>query len=521
MKKIILSILLMSFFVSFSQVNFKEALSLFEDENYYIALKQFKRLYKRNKDDVKINYYMAICYLKSDGIKSKALPHLIKVKKSGSPDTPKDVDYYIAEAYFYKGEFDKAKEIFKSYKESNRATITTEEIRDINRKMEYCDNAKELMKNPKNVKFINMGTNLNSKWSEIDPYITDDGQQLVYTSNKKYISDFMELVSNAYWTYPEYINGSEWHKMKSFGKRVNTESNEIVVGMSHDGKKVFINVRDVIYSDDIFITSKERKRYTELEDLTKTVNSKYVENGACFSPNEDTLYFSSDRPGGYGGLDIYISVKLPDGTWGLPMNLGPEINTKYDDDYPNLSYDGKKLYYASKGHNSMGGYDVFVSERKGGKWQKPKNLGYPINDTYDNKVVAFTQYPRYAYISKSFEDGEGYSDIYKMIFEDVPPPAIVYTGTIRVGRSYKSQDLSEYNEDITITVTNNKTGEDLEGFQYNKKTKKYVLALKPGEYTLKITGDKYKDLVKKITVHDVQPVNVVNQMDLYMQLLTQ
>jgi len=518
MKKIFTLTLISIYFIINAQVNFKEAYSLYEDENYYIALKQFKRLYKRNKDDVKINYYMAMCYLKTDGIKKNALQHLIKVKKSGSDEIPADIEYQLAKAYFYNQEFDKAKAIFKSYKENNRATITTEQIRDINHWVEYCDNAKELMKTPKNVEFINLGTNINSRWSEIDPYITPDGQQLVYTSNKKYISDFMELVSNAYWTYPEYQNGSEWHKMKSFGKRVNSESNEVVVGMSHSGEKVFINVRDYLLSDDIYITSKERKRFTELEGLTKTVNSKFIENGACFSTNEDTLYFSSNRPGGYGGLDIYISVKLPDGTWGLPMNLGPEINTKYDDDYPNLSYDGKKLYFASKGHNSMGGFDVFVSERKAGKWTKPKNLGYPINDLNDNRVIAFTEYPRYAYIAKSYENGEGYSDIYKMIYKDVPPPAIVYTGNIKVGRSYKPEELSKYNEDITITVTNDKTGEELEGFQYNKTSKKYVLALKPGKYTIKITGDKYKDLVKKIEVHDVQPVNIVNQMDLYMQL---
>ena len=520
MKRIIILIIIISFFYKLeAQVNFKDAVGLYEDGSYQIALKQFKKLYRKKKDDIDLNYYIAMCYLKNDGIKSEALSYLKKIKKNTTATLPEDLDFQIARATFHNHEFEKAKTIFLQYKENNRSIITTEEIREINRFIEVCDNAKELVKNPINVTFINLGKNINSKWSDYDPFVTEDGQQLVYTSNKKYISDFQELIHNAYWSYPEYNDdGSEWRKKKSFGSKVNTESYEIVVGMSHNGEKVFINLKGFIAEDDIFITSKTGKRFNELQNLTETINSKFIEDGACFSQSEDTIYFASNRPGGYGGLDLYISVKLPDGSWGKPQNLGNKINSKYDENYPQISYNGNEIYYASKGFNSMGGYDIFKSKKINGQWFKPQNIGYPLNDTYDNNVISFVQYKRYAYISKSLENGFGYSDVYKVIFNDIPPPSLVYTGTIRVGKSWKSEPLEKYDEDIDIIVTNISTGEKLKGFSYNKTTKKYVVALKPGKYQIKITGEKYMPLIQKIEIHDVQALNIVNEVNLFLNL---
>lgn len=520
MKRIFLTFLILSFFININaQVNYKDALDLYEDGNYQIALKQFKKLYRKNKDDVNINYYLAMCFLNSDGIKGDALPYLKKIKKNKTSDLPVDIEFQLARASFHSHEFGKAKEVFKQYKENNRGTITTDQIREVNRFIEVCDNAKELVKDTLNVSFINLGKNINSKWSDYDPFITEDGQQFVYTSNKKYISDFQELIHNSYWSYPEYSDdGSEWRKKKSFGSKVNTESYEIVVGMSHSGEKVFINLKGFVSEDDIFITSKTGKRFNELQDLTETINSKFVEDGACFTQGEDTIYFASDRPGGYGGFDLYISVQLPDGSWGKPQNLGNNINSKYDENYPNISFDGNELHYASKGFNSMGGYDVFKSRKVNSKWFKPQNIGYPLNDTYDNKVISFVKYKRYAYTSKVLENGLGYSDIYKVIFNDIPPPSLVYTGTIRVGKSWKSESLEKYNEDIEIVVTNSASGEVLDGFSYNKTSKKYVVALKPGSYTIKISGDKYESLIHKIIIHDVQPINIVNEIDLFLKL---
>ncbi len=520
MKRFFISLFFITIFINLSaQVSFKDALIMFEQEQYSLALKQFLRLYKSTPEDVDLNYYIALTYIKGDEKKSEALQYLEKIKKNKTAKHPKDIDYQLAIANFHSHKFDQAKTIFLKYKEDNRETIKIDEIKNINRYIENCDNAIELIKNPVNVIFVNLGDNINSKYSEYNPYVTEDGQQLVYTSNKKYISEFQELIHNSYWSIPNYeIENTEWTKMKTFGKNVNTDSYEDVVGISQDANKVFINLKGPDSENDIFITNKDGRKFTELQDLTTTINSPYIEDGACFSFSEDTIYFASDRPGGFGGFDLYISVHLPDGSWGIPQNLGKNINSTFDENYPHISYDGSTLYFASTGFNSMGGYDVFSSNKIANDWATPKNLGYPINDTYDNQVISVLQNKRYAYMSKVLDEGLGCSDIYKVIFKDVPAPSLVFTGTILVGKSYKAEPLEKYNEDIEITVKNNATGEILDGFTYNKTTKKYVVALKPGKYTINIKGDKYLPLTKEIKVFDVQPTEIVTTVDLFLQL---
>jgi hypothetical protein len=132
--------------------------------------------------------------------------------------------------------------------------------------------------------------------------------------------------------------------------------------------------------------------------------------------SEKTIYFSSDRQGGLGGRDIYYAQLMPDGSWGNVKNMGPQINTKFDEDAPFVHSDGKTLFFASTGHNTIGGYDIFVSEKVAGQWSKPVNLGYPINTPYDDFFFASTANGKFAYNSSNRAGGSGGYDIYKVTF---------------------------------------------------------------------------------------------------------
>ncbi|MCB0381723.1 MAG: PD40 domain-containing protein, partial [Flavobacteriales bacterium] len=148
------------------------------------------------------------------------------------------------------------------------------------------------------------------------------------------------------------------------------------------------------------------------------INSKNQETSACFSPDGNTIYFVSNRPDGIGGKDIYKSTKNKDGKWGEAENLGRTINTIDDEDAVFLHADGKTLYFSSKGHKTMGGYDIFKSTYEKGKWSTPENIGYPINTADDDVCFVLTASGEYGYYTSAKLDGKGKRDIYRVSFID-------------------------------------------------------------------------------------------------------
>jgi outer membrane protein OmpA-like peptidoglycan-associated protein len=148
------------------------------------------------------------------------------------------------------------------------------------------------------------------------------------------------------------------------------------------------------------------------------LNTKYGETHCTFTPDGQQIYFVSDRPGGLGGKDIYRMVKLPDGSWSKPMNLGPKINTPYDEESPFMSFDNKTLYFSSNGPSSMGDFDVFLSIRDAeSNWSDPINLGYPINTTGDDVFYTTTADGSRGYLTSFRRDGFGEKDIYEIQYD--------------------------------------------------------------------------------------------------------
>ncbi|PKP17513.1 MAG: hypothetical protein CVU05_15425, partial [Bacteroidetes bacterium HGW-Bacteroidetes-21] len=253
--------------------------------------------------------------------------------------------------------------------------------------------------------------------------------------------------------------------------------------------------------------------FSELAPLPKNINSKFAEMGASLSKSGDTLFFSSDRPGGMGGFDIYMSRKLPDGSWGIPQNMGEPINTPYDENFPYITANGYFLYFSSNGPGSMGGYDVFVSDAvDDGRWTQPRNLGYPINDLYDNFNVIYTMNGRYGYTSRYDKNGTGGMDIFRIIMEDIPPTNVVYTGNLLYGTADKNVPVHEKTsvfESLDFYVTDDKSGKEVSRVSVNARNSKYTFALLPGKYTVTIKGTGFAPYTRSIFIADEQPVETV------------
>lgn len=233
------------------------------------------------------------------------------------------------------------------------------------------------------------------------------------------------------------------------------------------------------------------------KNLPEVINTKYQEISASLNNVSHEIYFASDKPGGYGGTDIYVTRLLPNGEWGEPQNLGPSVNTKYDEDFPVLSLDGKILYFSSNGHTSMGGYDIFKADydMEKMKYVNPRNLGFPINSPGDEMNFSISESGRYGYISSFRKDGYGDLDIYRVTFTDIEPNYTVFNGTIQLP---ENESLNS----ISMIVTNDRTGELVGEYLPNLKSMRYVIILPPGKYTLTVETDQFQFYEEKIEVLD-------------------
>jgi hypothetical protein len=253
---------------------------------------------------------------------------------------------------------------------------------------------------------------------------------------------------------------------------------------------------------DIYSTSTDKNKSFKMADkLDANINSgKAEEIAACISTDGTMLYFASNREGGKGGTDLYLSRKLPNGTWGPAQNMGAEINTAFDEDFPNVSADGKVLYFSSNGHTTMGGYDIFKAELNPETklFANPKNVGYPINTPEDNYNFRISSNGRFGYISALREGGMGDLDIYRVTLNEVEPQYSVVKGDIVSADSTQKLNFS----DVFITVNDSKSQEVVGTYIPNPNSGRYVMVLAPGTYDLTIEANGFKSITEKITILD-------------------
>ncbi len=445
---------------------FREGSLLILEENFDQALKNFIRAYELDSSSANINYLVGTCYLKSHIHKTKAEYYLAKAVTNISKNYKMDDATEKAApplAYFYYGQslhlnykFDDAITWYEKF----RAQVPNDKRwkKEIDYHHAHADYAKELVAVPMNITLTNMGDSINSEYPEYSPCLSADERTMIYTTRrpqnvggeKTPDGQFFEDIVVSY-----KDDEGRWTKPVSVGEYVNTNGHEASINLSPDGQTLIV-YRDDGGNGNLYYSQWDGKTWSSLQDFGSDVNTKYWESHACLNADGTILYFVSDRPGGKGGRDIYRCVKLPNGKWSKALNIGEPLNTEYDEEGVFIHPDGKTFFFASKGHRSMGGFDLMFSIIDDeGKFSDPFNLGHPINTPDDDVFYVTSPDGKRSYFSSFHDDGSlGDKDIYKLTVPKAgESPLVLFKGQIVAA---EGENLPE---DIMVIVTDKQSGE--------------------------------------------------------------
>jgi outer membrane protein OmpA-like peptidoglycan-associated protein len=369
---------------------------------------------------VKANYEAGHMHLITIN-KELAVKYLMRVYRQ-DPDYRFDLLYWIGRSYQYGLEFDKALEFYNLYKQkliqrSNYQGRDKTPLATLERNIFQCENGKKFVDNPGNQSIVNIGREVNSEFDDYGPVLNENEDEIVFTTRRKE-DNLNENVfeDNKPWEdiFISLKSAGKWNFAKNIGPPVNTPTHNATLALSADGKLLFVYT-DEIGNGDILLSERQADgTWSEPTPLPGVVNSSYKESAITISKDEKTVYFTSDRPGGYGGSDIYSAIRDTKGEWTKVKNLGAAVNTEFDEEGPFIDYDQVTLYFSSEGHDGMGGHDVYKSTFNPGKntWSAPENLGYPINTPDHDLYFIVSRDSKRAYYSSFREDGMGYQDIY-------------------------------------------------------------------------------------------------------------
>ncbi|HMT29185.1 MAG TPA: OmpA family protein [Bacteroidia bacterium] len=383
-------------------------------EIYKFAIPYYESAAKFNDSNADLNMKLGACHLMA-GKKLSALMYLQKSINLNAVGDP-TVYYYLGRTYQMLLKWDEAIVEYLKYLELLKGK---EPIDAVNRRIEECKNGKELIQHPINVTIENLGVAINTRNQEYNPLITADESSIFFTSRRPGGTSFdvdpedLEPYEDIYTS--DKVNG-KWTLARNMGTVVNTITHDAAAGLSPDGHILFVFKGDR-NNGDILMSYIDKGEWTKPIDPGKNINTKYHESSACLSPDGNTMYFSSDRPGGYGGRDLYKSQWDPiKKLWGPAVNLGGVINTSFDEEGVFMHPGGVTLYFSSKGHNSMGGYDVFYTAKENENWHKPTNVGYPVNTPDDDVYFVVAANGNNAYYASVTDNGYGEKDLLKVTF---------------------------------------------------------------------------------------------------------
>lgn len=467
----------------------------FNAKNYEDALADYIKLLEGNEKNAFYNYRVGACYVETNVDKLKAKTFLELAATDAAVD--KMFAYTYARALTFHLEFDKAIEQYKKFLASPSGKAMEKEVQ---HEIEMCQNAKELIKFPVAVTFENLGQEINSPFADYSPFISEGETFLMYNSQRP--DNAVKKADGKYASnvYISSVKEGKWQQGEDIGETVNTkDGDEEIVGVCADGNTLIFSFDNKDGKGDVFVGPKMDNQILKPFKVNPNINStKYEESSASISPDGKTLYFASNRPGGLGGFDIYRTRILPSGEWGEAYNLGPDVNTAFDEDFPNISLDGYTLYFSSKGHNSMGGYDVFKSEILPDtlNFGPPKNVGYPINTPFDDKNLCMSGKGRYGYMAALRKEGQGDLDVYRIVFKGVDAELTVVKGMLRVNKTDKIP------ANAMIEVFEAKSNNTFGQYKVNALTGKYVMILPPGKYYLEVRSQGYKAHSEELIILD-------------------
>jgi len=483
MKYIVIVFFLMSTCLVYSQTDneeLKSANKQFEIGNYYGALKMYNLLYLEDAENKKLNYSMGVCNYHIKNYK-KAEQHFLKSNSS----TNIELLRYKASIAHINMEFNKALKYYNAYKLTlGNKELSNEEINTLVLKVKYAEIA---VLDKRNVLIQNVGSAINTATDEYVPLISADGRMLFFTSRREgsaggkldpngrpFEDVYMSISSNNVWMAPSSLTA------------VNTNGNDACVGLSADGQSMFVfKPSKDLSSGNLYQSRMGLEDWGTPTKLSAEINSEYTESSASISLDDKILFFSSDKPGGFGGKDIYKVLRLPNGKWSRAFNLGPTVNTPYDEDAPFIHSDKKTLYFSSKGHSNMGGYDIFKTVYEKHRWSAPENLKCPINTVLDDIFYVVSANGKVGYYSSSRDGGYGGQDIYKVLLKDEFVSEHILQGIVLS----KKGDLALLAK-ITLIENESKTVKGV--YESSNNTGSFIMLVNPKKtYSIIIESDDY------------------------------
>ncbi len=388
---------------------------------YEKAINYYKKALKLKKGNVKATYQLGLAYLYSPD-ELPALEHLRKVYFL-DPKIDKHIEYQLGLAYTYHMRFDEARQSFERYAQKGASRKS-----DVERRIRQCIAADSLSRNPLNVEIINL-EQVNSRFNDYTPLILDNGNMLVFTSNRPGSTGGLKLYDGTYYEdiYFAKKQGDEWGPVSQLGLSVNVKYHDAAGSISPDGNFLYMYYE---YSGgNIYKSRRTGDYFDEPVPLSEEINSVFWETSATITGNGNTLYFASERPGGFGGLDIYRSELGKDGEWLPAVNLGDKVNTEYNEDAPYVTPDGTRLYFGSSGHPGMGGEDIYYVDLVDGRPGEVVNLGYPINSVFNDNYFMPTPDLKEGFFASMRPGGLGMADMYQVRLEHHSPKPVMAANT--------------------------------------------------------------------------------------------
>jgi outer membrane protein OmpA-like peptidoglycan-associated protein len=514
---------------SFNSEAFNLGMKKFDDGDYRDAISFLLEAVQSDPEvqsskALEANFFLGICYLKV-GEGGNGLPYMQKVYELDKEIYP-ELEYMMGQCAEDALKFNEAITYYENFLKVEGVKKDARILEEVNKHLDECKVAKKLIANPVKVKIENVGPVVNGVYPDYTPVITADESMMIFTSRREgnlgkktdsYLDQEEEFpLEDIYQTVK--IN-DKWSEPVNLGKPVNTEEHDAAIALSPDGTQMFIYKGT--QKGDIYLSKKKGLQWSEPVSLGPNINGeKSAELSCSITADGKTLYFSSDRAGGYGGWDIWKS-QLIKGVWSEPLNMGPKINTKEDEDSPFIHPDGVTLYYSTKGKNTMGGYDIVRTSLEKGGWTEPENMGYPINSVQNDIYFVLSADNKHGYYASYHEGGYGKHDIFMISMatpEKVEEIATAKSNTNLTGggttaettKPLSTMSVTQTKSRVTllkgvvtdattkqpiessISVTNLKTGLKITEINSNSATGAYLVILPAGKnYAITVTAPGY------------------------------
>jgi hypothetical protein len=453
--------------------------------DYYYASELYTELTKVDPDNPEILGRLGICYYHLPPYKDESSRYLELAVKND--DT--EAKFYLAKVRIEEYKFFDALTLIRSYEKDAERMKSASEIEHLK---SSAERAIEMVQAPRAVTIKNLGNTVNTEHHDYAPVWDFNKSTLYFTSRRRLNEESEKDISEQFDENIFVLDlASNDKKVKAAPSPLNTNRNDAAVATTPSGAELIIyRTSKDGYSGDLYVSQLEHYEWSEPEKLDQSINSKSQEASACYAGQaENILYFSSDREGGFGGKDLYIVKMLPNGKWGEPINLGEKINTPFNEDAPFMDANGN-LYFASQGHETMGGYDIFVSPKTSAGLGKPENIGYPINTPGDDIFFTINKEGTKAYFSSERVGGYGLQDLYEVSFDE---------GNTIILKGQLSAEKKDLPSNALITLLNGENG-NVEGlFQTDGNSGEFVLALNTNKhYTMLVEASGFEPVEKNL-----------------------